>query len=82
MDKVNVTIQMFFEVKNAELFGGDGSIGYTEINADICTESLSDFDLQEYAKSTTKGFTEFCKVSEEDVRVISRKEYEQNTEED
>lgn len=81
MDKANVTISMFFEVKNAEIFGGEGSVGYTELKSDICVGELKEFDIKEYAKTNIKGFAGLCKVPEESVRIISRQEYEENTEE-
>ena len=30
MSKINITIEMFFEIKNAEMYGGEGSTGYAE----------------------------------------------------
>ena len=82
MNKINITIEMFFEIKNAEMYGGEGSVGYAEIKEDICLESLKDYDLQEDAKGKIKGFADMMKVGQEDVRIISRTEYEENTEED
>ena len=35
MNKINITIEMFFEIKNAEMYGGEGSVGYAEIKEDI-----------------------------------------------
>lgn len=82
MNRINITIEMFFEIKNSEMYGGEGSVGYAEIKEDICLESLKDYDLQEDAKGKIKGFADMMKVSREDVRIISRTEYEKNTEED
>lgn len=82
MNRINITIEMFFEIKNSEMYGGEGSVGYAEIKEDICLESLKDYDLQEDAKGKIKGFADMMKVSREDVRIISRTEYEENTEED
>ena len=82
MNKINITIEMFFEIRNAEMYGGEGSVGYVEIKEDICLESLKDYDLQADAKGKIKGFADMMKVSREDVRIISRTEYEENTAED
>ncbi len=35
MDKINVTIRLYFEVKDSEMCGGVGEIGYTEDKADL-----------------------------------------------
>ena len=82
MDKVNVTISIYFEVKNEEVFGGEGSTGYTEHRTDVTLEKLSKCDLYEYAKVNIKGIAKMLAVPEENVRTISRQEYEENTEED
>lgn len=55
MDKVNVTISIYFEVKNAELFGGEGSIGYMEQKMGITLEKSNKPDLYKYAKESIKN---------------------------
>lgn len=82
MNKINITIEMFFEIENAEMYGGEGSVGYAAIKEDFCLENLKDYDLQEDAKKKIKGFADMLKVGQEDVRIIPRTEYEENTEED
>ena len=42
---------------------------------------MKDFDLQEYAKTNIEGFAKACKIEVEDVRIIPREEYKENTEE-
>ena len=61
---------------------GDGEDLYCESKVDLNTEKLSGFNLREYAKGQIDGFVELLKVSEENVQIISRQEYEENTEED
>lgn len=82
MSKINITIEMFFEIKNAEMYGGEGSTGYAEIKEDVCLESMKEYDLQKDAEEKIEGFAKMFQVSKEDVRIISRTEYEDNTEED
>ena len=77
-----ITLEMFFEIKNAEMYGGEGSTGYAEIKEDVCLESMKEYDLQKDAEGKIEGFAKMLKVSKEDVRIISRTEYEENTEED
>ena len=81
-NEIRVTVSLFFQIKDADIFGGAGSIGYSESKIDLNTADLSGFKLQEYAKGQIEGFAELLKVPEENIRIISRQEYEDNTEED
>lgn len=81
MEKIHITLEMFFEIKNAKLYGGEGTTGYAQIISDLRMESMKNFDLQEYAKYNTEGLAKTCEIGVEDVRIIPRKEYEENTEE-
>lgn len=81
MDKVNVTISVYFEVKNAEVFGGEGSTGYTEQRTGVTLEKPNKRDLYEYAKAGIKSIAKMLAVPEGNVRIISRQEYEEKTEE-
>lgn len=81
MDKVNVTISMFCEVKNAEVFGGEGSTGYMEQRTGVTLEKPNKCDLYEYAKAGIKSIAKMLAVPEGNVRIISRQEYEEKTEE-
>lgn len=80
MEKISVTISLYFEITGAEIFGGD--VGYSESKIDLNTESLAGFNLKEYAKDQKEGITEIASVPIENVKIIRRKEYEENTEED
>lgn len=81
MDKVNVTISVYFEVKNAEGFGGEGSTGHVEYRTDATLEKSNKLDLYEYAKVKIKSIAKMLAVSEENVRIISKQEYEEKMEE-
>ena len=52
------------------------------IKEDVCLESMKEYDLQKDAEGKIEGFAKMFQVSKEDVRIISRTEYEDNTEED
>lgn len=84
MDKMNFSISVFFEIKDSEVYGGIGSVGYaaiklnytvTENNPGVFDCSMYDY-LQTVAKDTAKRFG----VNEECVRTISSDEYEENVE--
>ena len=80
-DKINVTISLYFEVKDSEMFGGVGEIGYTEADVDLEVEDLSNIKLQVFAEEMIAGYAKMLKVPKENVRIISRTEYEENMEE-
>lgn len=81
MDKVNVTITVYFEVENAEVFGGEGNTGYMEQQIDITLEKSNKLGLYEYAKAGIKNIAKILAVPEEDIRTITRQEYKEKTEE-
>lgn len=81
MNEINITISVYFEVENAEVFGGEGSTGYMEQRIDITLEKPNKLDLYEYAKAGIKSIAKMLAVPEGNVRIISRQEYEEKTEE-
>lgn len=81
-NEIRATVSLFFEIKGADIFGGAELVGYSESKIDLDTVCLSIFDLEEYAREQIKGFAELCKVPEENIRIISRREYEENTDDD
>lgn len=81
MNEINITISVYFEVKNAEVFGGEGNTGYMEQRIDITLEKPNKLDLYEYAKAGIKSTAKMLAVPEGNVRIISRQEYEEKTEE-
>ncbi len=82
MNGINITISIYIEVKNAEVFGGEGSTGYMEQRTGVTLEKPNKCDLYEYAKVNIKSVAKMLAVPEEDIRTISRQEYEEKTEED
>lgn len=81
MEKVNVTLVLYFEIRDAEIYGGVGEIGYAKQMLDFETDYLKDVKLSEAAEMSIQGFAELCKVPVENVKIISRQEYEDNVEE-
>lgn len=81
MNEINITISVYFEVKNAEVFGGEGSTGYMEQRTGVTLEKPNKCDLYEYAKAGIKSIAKILAVPEEDIRTITRQEYEEKTEE-
>lgn len=79
--KIDVTLSLFFEIKDAELFGGVGEVGYVEEKWDLKTDNLANVKLQKLMQRTISRLAKTLSVPEENVRTISRTEYEENTEE-
>lgn len=78
--KIDVTVSLFFKITESEM--GDGEDLYCESKINLNTEDMSGFNLQEYAKSQIDGFAELLKVKKENIQIVSKQEYEENTEED
>lgn len=78
--KVSVTVSLFFKINGSEM--GDGETLYSESKIDLNTVDLSGFNLQEYARSQIEGYSELLKVPEKNIEIISRQEYEDNTDDD
>ena len=35
MNEMKIRISLYFEIKDSEMFGGEGSVGYAELNMDF-----------------------------------------------
>lgn len=68
MNKTYFTICLYFEIKNAEAFGGEGSIGYTDAEADFEQVAKKKFDIQQFAAGNIKYIAKLLEVSETDVK--------------
>lgn len=85
----NIKLSLYFEIKDSDVYGGEGSIGYLcmaiELNH-LNYEKDNLFNKKEimegYILDQTKNMAEFSKVPVECVRVISKEEYEENTDDD
>ena len=74
---IKVSLAVYFEVKNAEIYGGEGSIGYYSESMTIGNiDVITDKHVSDFAKRTAK----FFHVSIDDVRFITEAEYEEKTE--
>lgn len=77
---VDVSVKMYYEIKNSRMYGGEGSIGYSAIEMDQCRNP--DQMTEELLDTTRRDVAALLKVEEENVRMISREEYEANVEDD
>lgn len=85
----NIKLTIYFEIKDAEIYGGPGTIGYMSSGIEIAHldyEKDNPFNqreiMEKYIADQTKGVAAFAKVPVECVRLISKEEYEISTDED
>lgn len=84
MNEMKIRISLYFEIKNSEMFGGEGSVGYAEQNIGFTvTEEkprIFEESAYDYVKKSITSMAENLGVSEACIRTISKEEYEENTE--
>lgn len=84
MDLRCYSIHFFYKIKDAELYGGIGNIGYAETNLDRAVNTEA-FTAEHFAKASENikiGIAEQLKVPVENITAIHRDEYEEATRED
>lgn len=82
MKDASMSLGIYFEIKDAELYGGEGTTGYAATIAETSIEGLQNADFEKYANSQLEAMASMVKVPKEKVRIISKDEYEENTEEE
>lgn len=80
MENNIVTLGIYFEIKDSYMYGGEGTVGYANINVDLKISSLESANIKECVEGQIKKIAEMCQVDTENVRVISRVEYDENAE--
>ena len=85
----NIKLTLYFEIKDSVIYGGLGSIGYSSFGIElnrINYEKDNLFNKKEimegYISGQKEAMAELAKVPVECVRVISKGEYESNTDDD
>lgn len=77
-----VTVKVFYEVKDSDLYGGIGSVGYAATeHGGIPFENLDSL-TDEFLQETCVDMAMVLKVEPECVRLISKEEYDLNVEDD
>lgn len=79
MKDASMSLGIYFEIKDAELYGGEGTTGYAATIVEISIEGLQNADFEKYANSQLEAMASMAKVPKEKVRIISKDEYEENT---
>ena len=80
--KQDMKITVYFEIRNAELYGGINSIGYSEagytIKDNIDKIDLSEKFIAKFLDKEIEKMAELLSVQIDDVSVISKEEYKKN----
>lgn len=79
-EKINFTLSVYFEIVGSQAFEGD--VGYSEVKLDFYKKQLKDIKLGEFVEGQKREYAKIFKIPVENIRIISRKEYEENTEGD
>ena len=77
---VYISAGLHFEVTDAEMYGGVGSVGYTAINLGGIKEITQITD--EYVEAQTQAIANFLNVPRSTVRLISKEVYDRETEDE
>ena len=85
----NIKLTLYFEIRDSKIYGGVGSIGYSSLGVEfdgINYEKANLFNKKEimemYISDQIKNTANFAKIPVECVRLISKEEYESNTDDD
>lgn len=77
-----ITLGIYFEVHDSDMYGGKGSIGYVNTNVDLKVSALAKANIDKYVEDQKRGVAMMCKVDKENVSIISRTDYEKETEDE
>lgn len=76
---IDVTVNIYFKVHDSEIWGGQGSVGYTQLSYDQCRNIKFDRLNDTFLSSQIRIIADSTGVNENCVCVISKEEYEENT---
>ena len=85
IELVHAKITLHFEVLDAEVFGGEGSVGYTSTSFDPSAKILiqnGEAGVSSIVATLTAGIVDILKVTPDNVRLIYKAEHDENMEED
>ena len=77
---LHVVASMFLEIIDSEMYGGQGSVGYA-MNRWVGVNNIEQIN-DDVVGNTIKSFAEMLNVPVENVRVISKEEYDAATEDE
>lgn len=80
-EKMSVIISIYYEVKDSEMYGGIGSVGYASTSITGNGKMIHN-DFEKYILKQKKDFASGLRVPEDCIQVITQEEYQLNTEGD
>lgn len=69
MKDASMSLGIYFEIKDSELYGGEGTTGYAATIVEISIEGLQNADFEKYADSQLEAMASMAKVPKEKVRI-------------
>ena len=78
MKDASMSLGIYFEIKDAEICGGDGSIGWAATIVDIYSSDRPGI----ISRTVKRKMAQYFHVPLRKIKQISRGEYEENTEEE
>ena len=77
---IEVDVTLYFEVSNSEMYGGQGTVGYSSLKYGGI-KNLEAVD-DSFVRENIHSVAQMMKVTAEDVRLISKEEYDLKTEDE
>lgn len=82
IDTFKILTTVFFEIRDADFFGGKDTVGYSKMVAELdVTESKPDLfngNTYAYIKDTIQALAKSLNIPENKIRTITETEYEEN----
>ena len=82
MEEIKITLSLYFKISDSMVYGGPGSTGYAKITVDNNISEISNDYIRQYAESQRRNVARMCEVGPENVKIISRSEYDENTDDE
>lgn len=76
---INVEIHLYFEVHNSELWGGEGTVGYTEVSYRECRRIDVNGLNSDFVERQIEIAANSTCVDKNDVRAITKQEYDEKS---
>lgn len=78
---INVNITFYMRINNSPMFGGKGSVGYTNFAMDEC-KNINDVFIEEILSNLKHAESKLFGVREDDIELIDKKTYDKNMEDE
>lgn len=74
---INVEVHMYFEVRNSDLWGGKGTVGYAKLGYSEC-RSIDELN-SEFIERQIEIIADSACVDKKHVRAITKQEYDEKS---